>query len=606
MPTVEEVWRRALDALLPPPQLTVSQWADGCRVLGNTSPEPGPWRTDRTPYLREIMDALSPSSDCERVVFMKSAQVGGTEVLLNACGYLMHHAPAPILLVQPTVEMAKRFSKQRLDDLIESTPVLCGRVKDPRSRDSGNTVLMKEFAGGVLILTGANSAVGLRSLPAKYVLADELDAWPADADGEGDPFTLAVRRTVAFGSQRKILAVSTPTIEGLSRIEALYKQSDQRRYFVPCPRCGHYQVLAWQNVVWDEGRPETARYRCESCAGLLENWQKTEMLARGEWRPTAAGDGRTRGYHISALYAPVGWPSWAELARDFVEAKKTRETLQVWINTALGETWKDEAAVPLEADVLYQRREPFAAEVPAGACLLTAGADVQADRIELEVVGWGAGEESWSIGYFVLHGDTGQPEVWSDLDRLLLRQWRHESGLQLTIAAACIDAGFETETVLDFARPRRGRRIWAVKGQGGFGKPIWPRRASTGGRHRGELYLIGSDTAKEKVYSRLRVAHPGPGYCHFPLDRARDWFEQLVSERIIVERGQRKFSKPAGARNEALDCRAYATAALHALYMSGFRLDDHARAFREQLAPSPAAPPPAAYQVARSSFVTGR
>lgn len=606
MPTVEEVWRAALDALLPPPQLTVSQWADGCRVLGNTSPEPGPWRTDRTPYLREIMDALSPSSDCERVVFMKSAQVGGTEVLLNACGYLMHHAPAPILLVQPTVEMAKRFSKQRLDDLIESTPVLRGRVKDPRSRDSGNTVLMKEFSGGVLILTGANSAVGLRSLPAKYVLADELDAWPADADGEGDPLHLAVKRTAAYGTQRKILAVSTPTIEGVSRIEALYRVSDQRRYFVPCPRCAHYQVLAWQNVVWDEGRPETARYRCESCAGLIENWQKTEMLARGEWRPTAAGDGRTRGYHISALYAPVGWPSWAELARDFVEAKKTRETLQVWINTTLGETWKDEAAVPLEADVLYQRREPFAAEVPAGVCLLTAGADVQADRIELEVVGWGAGEESWSIGYFVLHGDTGQPEVWSDLDRLLLRQWRHESGLQLTIAAACIDAGFETETVLDFARPRRGRRIWAVKGQSGFGKPLWPRRASTGGKHRGELYLIGADTAKEKVYARLRVEHPGPGYCHFPLDRARDWFEQLVSERIIVERGERKFSKPAGVRNEALDARAYATAALHALYMAGFRLDDHARAFREQLAPSPAAPPPAAYQVARSSFVHGR
>lgn len=606
MPTVEEVWRRALDALLPPPQLTVSQWADGYRILGNTSPEPGPWRTDRTPYLREIMDSLSPSSDCERVVFVKSAQVGGTEVLLNACGYLMHHAPAPILLVQPTVEMAKRFSKQRLDDLIESTPVLCGRVKDPRSRDSGNTVLMKEFSGGVLILTGANSAVGLRSLPAKYVLADELDAWPADADGEGDPLQLAVKRTAAFGTQRKILAVSTPTIEGLSRIEALYRTSDQRRYFVPCPRCGHYQVLAWQNVVWDEGRPETARYRCESCGGLLENWQKTEMLSRGQWRPTAAGDGRTRGYHVSALYAPVGWPSWGELARDFVEAKKTRETLQVWINTVLGETWKDEAAVPLEPDTLYSRREPFAAEVPAGACMLTAGADVQSDRIELEVVGWGAGEESWSIGYFVLHGDTGQPEAWSDLDRLLLRQWRHESGLPLTIAAACIDAGYETETVLDFARARRGRRIWAVKGQSGFGKPVWPRRASTGGKHRGELYLIGADTAKEKVYARLRVEHPGPGYCHFPLDRARDWFEQLTAERIVVERGERKFSKPAGVRNEALDCRAYATAALHALYMSGFRLDDHARAFRAQLAPSPAVPAPAAYQVARSSFVHGR
>jgi len=606
MPTVEEVWRQALEALLPPPSLTVSQWADANRVLDNTSPEPGPWRTDRTPYLREIMDSLSPSVPCERVVFVKAAQIGGTEVLLNTCGYLMHHAPAPTLLVQPSVEMAKRFSKQRLDSLIESTPVLRGRVKDPRSRDSGNTILMKEFAGGVLILTGANSAVGLRSLPAKYVLADELDGWPADADQEGDPFQLAVKRTVAFGTQRKILAVSTPTLEGLSRIEALYKASDQRRYFVPCPRCGHYQVLVWERVVWEKDQPETAKYRCEACETLIENWQKTEMLARGEWRATAAGDGKTRGYHISALYAPVGWPSWGDLAMEFVEANKSRETLQVFVNTVWGECWKDESALPLDADALYARREPFGAEVPMGACLLTVGADVQADRIEVEVVGWGDGEESWSVGYHVLYGDTGQPEVWSELDRLLLQQWRHESGLLLPVSAACVDAGYETETVLDFCRTRRGRRIWPVKGQAGFGKPVWPRRATTGGKNRGELYLIGSDVAKEKVYSRLRVERPGPGYCHFPLDRGRDWFEMLTSERIVVERGERKFAKPAGVRNEALDCRAYATAALHSLYMSGFKLDEHARAFGEQArgaVPAAAATP---YQVYRSRFVSGR
>ena len=597
-----QIWSDALTALLPPPRLTVSEWADRHRVLDNSSPEPGLWRTDRTPYLREIMDSLSPSEACERVVFVKAAQVGGTEALLNFCGYLMAHAPAPILLVQPTVEMAKRFSKQRLDSLIESTPVLRGKVKDPRSRDSGNTVLMKEFAGGVLILTGANSAVGLRSLPAKYVLADELDAWPADADGEGDPFTLACKRTVAFGTQRKIFAVSTPTIEGLSRIEALWNQSDQRYYQVPCLRCGHYQKLVWAQLRWPEGRPEEARYHCEACEHPHENWQKTEMLARGRWRATAAGDGRTRGYHLSALYAPVGWPSWPDLAREFVEAKRTRETLQVFINTVLGETWRDEAAVPLEADALLGRREPFAAEAPAGVALITAGTDVQADRIECEIVGWGAGEESWSLGYFVIHGDTGQPEVWSDLDRLLARQWRHESGLLLPVSAACIDAGFETATVVEFCSARRSRRIWAVKGAAGFGKPIWPRRATTGGRNRGEMFLIGVDTAKERVYSRLRVDRPGPGYCHFPLDRERDWFEQLVSERISVERGERTFSKPAGMRNEALDARAYATAALFSLYMSGLKLDEHARAFTEQARGAMIAPG-AAYQVSRSSFL---
>ncbi|MCS7316503.1 MAG: phage terminase large subunit family protein, partial [Bryobacteraceae bacterium] len=340
------------------------------------------------------------------------------------------------------------------------------------------------------------------------------------------------------------------------------------------------------------------------CEHPHENWQKTEMLARGEWRATAAGDGKTRGYHISALYAPVGWPGWPDLAREFLEARKTRETLQVFVNTVLGETWRDEAAVPLEADALYARREPFAAEAPAGVVLITAGADVQADRIECEVVGWGAGEESWSLGYFVLHGDTGQPEVWADLDRLLARQWRHESGLLLPVAAACIDAGFETATVIEFCSARRGRRIWAVKGASGFGKPIWPRRATTGGRHRGELFLIGADSAKERVYSRLRVERPGPGYCHFPLDRQRDWFEQLVSERIVVERGERKFSRPAGTRNEALDARAYATAALFSLYMAGFKLEEHARVFAAQS--KGAAPPAAAYQVSRSSFIAGR
>ncbi len=254
-------------------------------------------------------------------------------------------------------------------------------------------------------------------------------------------------------------------------------------------------------------------------------------------------------------------------------------------------------------DVTVGRREPFAAEAPAGVCLITAGADVQADRIECEVVGWGAGEESWSLGYFVLHGDTGQPEVWTDLDRLLSRQWQHETGLLLPVSAAAIDSGFETESVLDFCRARRGRRIWPIKGQSGFGKPIWPRRATTRGKNRGELFLIGADTAKEKVYSRLRVERPGPGYCHFPLDRGRDWFEMLVSERIVMERGARKFAKPAGARNEALDARAYAQAALHSLYMAGFKLDDQARAMKAMAAGK--SQTPAAYQVYRSRFVGG-
>jgi phage terminase large subunit GpA-like protein len=552
------------------------------------------------------MNSLAPSCPIERVVFMKAAQIGGTEVLLNFCGYLMHHAPAPALLIQPSVEMAKRFSRQRLDSLIENAPVLRELVQDRRSRDSGNTILLKEYRGGVLILTGANSAVGLRSLPAKYVLADELDGWPLDADGEGDPFSLAVKRAAAFGS-RKILAVSTPTIEGFSRIETLYRESDQRRFFVPCPKCDHFQTLTWENVKWEPGKPETARYECEDCGTLIENHEKTGMLARGEWRPTAAGDGRTRGYHLSALYAPVGWPSWAHLARDFVAANRSRETLQTFVNTVLGETWRDEQAAPVEADALYSRREPYAAEVPLGVAALTVGCDTQDGRLECEIVGWGRDEESWSIGYHVLHGDPAQPEVWADLDRLLLRQWRHESGVMLPISAACIDSGgHHSEAVYQFCWPRMPRKIWGAKGICGFGRPVFPRRASKG-FNRAPVFLVGVDAAKERVYSRLRVTEPGAGYCHFPLTHPRDYFEMLTSERIAtrLRNGfpERIWVKPGGVRNEALDCRAYALAALHGLYMSGLKLNEHCDRLAAMISGKPNPAP--AYQVYKSKFVSG-
>ena len=601
------VLREACEALKPPPRLTVSEWADANRILGSTSPWPGPWRTDRTPYLREIMDSLSPRDGVERVVLMKGAQVGGSEVLLNFAGYIMAHAPAAALLVQPSVDMAKRFSKQRLDSLIENSPALRKRVKDPRSRDSGNTVLMKEFPGGVLILTGANSAVGLRSLPARFVLADELDGWPLDADGEGDPFSLAVKRTAAFGSKRRILAVSTPTIEGYSRIEALFKESDQRRYFVPCPRCDHMQVLVWENMKWPEGKPLDARYRCESCDALIENHQKTGMLRRGEWRTTSEGDGRTRGYHLSSLHAPVGSITWGELAREFVAASKSRELLQVWVNTVLGETFTDEAAVPVEAEALHSRREPYAADAPSGVAIITMGVDVQDDRLELEFVGWGREEESFGLGYHVLHGDPGAPEVWADLDKLLARQLRHESGLMLPVSAACIDSGgHHSEAVYQFCWPRMPRRIWAVKGVSGFGRPVFPRKQSKG-FNKAPLFLVGVDAAKERVYSKLRVTEPGPGFCHFPLNYGRDYFDMLTAERISTRMRngfpERVWVKPGGARNEALDCRAYALAALHGLYQAGWKLNEHA----DRLAAMAAGrvEPPPGYETYRSKFMGG-
>lgn len=291
------------------------------------------------------MDCLSPSSVIETVVLMKGAQIGGTECGNNWIGYVVHQAPGPMLAVQPTVDMAKRNSKQRIDPLIEESRVLQELVSDPRSRDSGNTILAKEFPGGILVMTGANSAVGLRSMAARYLFLDEVDAYPGDVDGEGDPVTLALARTRTF-ARRKVFMISTPKITGRSRIEACFEDSDQRHYWVPCPRCQEFQTLKFAQVRWPKGEPEQAVYVCEHCGGEIENHQKHWMLAQGEWRPTAPGPGKAAGFHLSSLYSPVGWFSWADIAAMFAEAQKNLALLQVFVNTVLGETWAPQGEAP--------------------------------------------------------------------------------------------------------------------------------------------------------------------------------------------------------------------------------------------------------------------
>ena len=315
----EDLLRAWRDGLTPDPDLTVSAWADKHRVLSSRGAnEAGPWRTSRTPYLREIMDTLSPSHPCQRVAFMKGSQVGATESGGNWIGYVIHHAPGPMLAVQPSVELAKRFSQQRIDPLIEESPVLREKVAPARSRDSGNTVLSKEFPGGILVMTGANSAVGLRSMPVRYLFLDEVDAYPPSADDEGDPVALAEARTRTFSWRRKVFLASTPTIKGLSRIEREYEASDQRRFFVPCPHCGERQWLRFERLRWEKGKPETAAYHCEGCEQPIAEHHKTQMLAAGEWRPaTTSADPLTIGFHLSSLYSPVGWLSWERIAREW-------------------------------------------------------------------------------------------------------------------------------------------------------------------------------------------------------------------------------------------------------------------------------------------------
>ena len=388
---IERAWR---DGLKPDPLLTVSEWADRYRVLSQrASSEPGRWRTERTPYLKEIMDCLSPSSPVQRVALMKGAQIGGTECGNCWIGYVIHQAPGPMMAVAPTVELAKRNSKQRINPLIEESDVLRERVKERRSRDSGNTVLSKEFPGGVLILTGANSAVGLRSMPARYLFLDEVDGYPGDVEGEGDPILLAERRSATF-QRRKILLVSTPKTKSLSRIQREYDASDQRRYFVPCPHCHEQQTLELENLRWPKRRPREAEYACAHCGSLIGERHKTWMLEHGEWRPSAEGAGRTAGFHLSSLYSPVGWFSWGDAAEMYEQAQKTPDLIKGFVNTVLGLPFEEEAEAP-EWQRLYERRETYRiGVVPEGGLFLTAGVDVQKDRIEVEVVAWGRGKEA--------------------------------------------------------------------------------------------------------------------------------------------------------------------------------------------------------------------
>jgi len=398
--------KQRAENLKPPPKLTVSQWSDEYRRLSaEASAEPGRWFTSRAEYQRGIMDAVSDPL-IETVVVMSSAQVGKTEVVNNIVGYHIHQDPAPILVLQPTVEMAQTWSKDRLAPMLRDTPALKGRVKAPRSKQSANTLLHKVFPGGHITMTGSNAPASLASRPIRVVLCDEVDRYPPSAGTEGDPVSLARKRATTFWN-RKVILTSTPTGAGTSRIEAEFEQSDKRYFMVPCPHCEASQRLLWGNVKWLKGEdgeslPDTAAYHCGECGALWSEAERLAAIRKGEWQATADG-GRIAGFHLSELYSP--WSSIPDMARNFLAAKKNTETLRTFVNTALGEPWEDRGEQVDQAS-LYSRREQYAADVPDGALILTAGIDVQRDRIEMEVVGWGEGEESWNIDYRVIFGDT--------------------------------------------------------------------------------------------------------------------------------------------------------------------------------------------------------
>jgi len=505
------------------------------------------------------MDAVS-DPQVQTVVFMKSAQVGGTEVLNNVIGYYIDQDPSPMLAVMPTLEIGHAWSKDRLAPMLRDTPALHGKVKDAKARDSGNTLLHKTFPGGHITIAGANSPASLASRPVRVVIQDEIDRFPPSAGAEGDPIKLADKRTQTFWNRKRI-RVSTPTIKDLSPVEREYNISNMQRWHVPCPHCGEHQILEFEYLKWPEGRPADAFYTCRHNGCVIEEKDKNAMVAAGEWRAEKPGS-LIAGFHICEIYSP--WSSFAELAQGFLEVKDHPELLKTWVNTALAQTWEEKGG-GMDDGALSDRREVYAAPVPDGAVMLIAGVDVQDDRLEIETVAFGKHKETWGIDYTVLHGDPGNIDLWDQLDDYLLQSFQHETGAAVRIYATGIDTGGHfTQQVYDFCKSRWKRRVFALKGVGGFGKPLI-NKPSRNNAKRVRLFSVGVDTGKELVNSNLKIAEPGPGYCHFPDHYDGDFFDQLTAEKLITKytRGRATMAwvlKSAGRRNEALDIRVYVRA----------------------------------------------
>lgn len=594
-PDGAEVYREAyFRGLRPDPSLWVDEWADEyMRIPRDTgAAEPGKYRTVRTPYAREPMRCLSPAHPCKRVVTMVASQLMKTQIALNWIGALIHMVPSNILTLLPSLGLAKRVSS-RIGKTIKATPVLRERVASSRSRDSRNTMDTKEFEGGSLYVTTAGSAANLAELSARYVYGDEIDRWEVDVGEEGDPIELAETRGSTFGRNAKFYFSSSPTIKGASRIDDLFEGSDQRYYYVPCPTCGHMQTLEWERLHYSQDF-SVVHYECAGpdCDVLIEEHHKGDMLARGEWRAHAKGDGETVGFHLNALYSPLGWTGWKSLAKQFEKAKKAQakgdlEPMQVFYNTRLAKVW-DSAQEQTKASVLIERarREGFSlGAMPAAVMMITGAVDVQADRLEFMAMGWGVGMERWVIDHRVIAGDPSDERTWAVLDELLKERYRHPCGVGLGILAVAVDSGgHHTDEVYQFCRVRRWRNIFAIKGASKPGKPVIAQRPSMvdvtwkGQTERGgaELWFVGTDTAKDWIYNRYPF-ESGPGALHFANDLPDEFFAQCVAERKVAKyvRGHKRIEwiKGKAERNEALDLMVYCLAMAH--YLGINRYQDH-------------------------------
>lgn len=615
---VDTIIARAMGTWRPPPKLSLSEWADRNFVLSSeTAAEPGRWRT--LPYQIEILNSITDPRVAQ-IAVMKSARVGYTLCVSVAIGYFMEADPSSMLVVQPTVDDAKGFSKETVAPMLRDVPVLARlTVREQKSKgpkDSSATLTHKAFPGGILSLAGANSGSGFRRISRRVVIFDEVDAYPASAGNDGDPIKLGMKRSEAFHNH-KTIAGSTPLIAGASRIEDMFLAGDQRRYHVPCPHCGHADFLVFKRkgdrghaMRWPDDKPELAYFECSGNGCRIEHKDKRWMVERGTWIPDNPA-APTRSYHLwSAIsYSPNA--TWAAIAAEFLAAKNDPLKLQTFVNTTLGETWQERGEAP-EWELLYKRREKYS-KVPDGVLVITAGVDVQIDRLMYEVVGWAPTKESWSIEVGILWGDTATDVPWKLLDKLLARVFVGEDGATHTIATLAVDSGYRTQVVYSWARPYPKSRVLATKGMAGsrplVGAPS-PVEITVNGKKlkRGyKIWPVGVDTAKSELYGQLRlvIAEDGAvpdGYCHFP-EHGEEYFKQLTAEHLVTSTNKRtrrtrmEWQVQANRENHYLDCRILARVAVAVLGID--RLAKKARVQRAQpskpvaaVASSPAPPAP--------------
>ena len=591
---VDKTFAKAFKNYAPPEDITVSEWAERFRVLSReNSAEAGPWNNERTPYLVEVMDAFTDPR-VEKISLVASSQVGKSELELNVIGYIIDQDPGSILYVQPTLDDAKKFSRLRIAPMIRDSARLREKVADIKSRDSGNTMLQKSFPGGMLTIVGSNSASGLASTPAKYVLGDERDRWALSAGTEGDPWKLAEARTTTFYNS-KMVDVSTPTIKGASAIERSFNGGTRERWCHKCPHCGEWHNIVFDNIKFDfdtivVGRKKdyavkSVQWCCPTCGCLVDEETMRAQPARWIAENPAALDKGHRSFWLNAFASP--WQPWAKIVYAFLEARDDPQKLKVVFNTMLGELWEDRGDLASE-DEMLARREDYGTrpdgspvELPDGVLVLTCGVDTQDDRLEYEVVGHGHYGETWGIKKGVILGDPDDPEPWERLDEVIDHVYKFANGRGLTISMTFVDSGgHKTQSVYRECRARMHKRVFAIKGVGGDGvpytKPPTKVKIIVNGRTIGTtwLYSLGVDAGKAAIMDNIKVQEAGAKYCHFPAAENcgydMTYFSGLLSEQLVMkaDRGRTRWAwvkLPGHERNEALDCRNYALAAFRVL-----------------------------------------